>query len=140
MTSFFYFLLVLFIQFSTHQSFASELNLDSIRMQKMIEKDTIVLSEMVDDSLLYIHSNGLKESKIDFINHIVKGKIIYDSFLFLSRQEDAGLGKKIYRGEVIVIGKYEDTPFKVKLAYISIYISKENQYKLLYWQSTKLPI
>lgn len=114
-------------------------NLDETRMERMIAKDTNFLRSILDDSLVYIHSNGLIENKIDFIKSIQLNKIIYEK---MEIQKKRCLGKtidrKIFQGILDVKGKYEGNPFKVKLAYTSIYKRNKSKYKLIYWQSTKL--
>ena len=47
-------------------------------MKAMIVKDTLLLKRILHDSLFYIHSNGLIETKSDFLTSITSGKIEYE--------------------------------------------------------------
>jgi hypothetical protein len=114
-------------------------NLDSLRFQRMIIGDTNSLYSLLDDSLLYIHSNGLVESKQSFIHSIANRKIVYQKFEFLTRQKTIMSRNAIaYRGMVMVEGLFEQQPFRIRLAFSSMYRRKGNQFRLYYWQSTKL--
>lgn len=114
-------------------------NLDSLRFQRMILGDTNSLFSLLDDSLLYIHSNGLVESKQSFIHSITTRKIVYQKFEFLTRRKSTMSRYAVtYRGMVMVEGLFEQQPFSIRLAFSSMYRRKGNQFRLSYWQSTKL--
>jgi hypothetical protein len=114
-------------------------NLDSLRFQRMIIGDTNSLYSLLDDSLLYIHSNGLVESKQSFIHSIANRKIVYQKFEFLTRRKTIMSRNAItYRGVVLVEGLFEQQPFSIRLAFSSMYRRNRNQFRLSYWQSTKL--
>lgn len=119
--------------------FSQSSNLDSLRMKTMIKKDTILLKRILHDSLFYIHSNGLIESKNDFISSIISGKIQYDEIQIQERkQRTRNRMSCSYTGIVRVIGQYKGEPFQVKLAFTSHYTRQGNYFKLIYWQSTKM--
>jgi hypothetical protein len=114
-------------------------NLDSLRFQSMIIGDTNSLFSLLDDSLLYIHSNGLVESKQSFIYSITTRKIVYQKFEFLTRRKTSMSRNAVtFRGMVMVDGLFEQQPFSIRLAFSSMYRRKGNQFRLTYWQSTKL--
>ena len=105
----------------------------------MVKKDTLLLKQILHDSLVYIHSNGLIESKNDFIFSIISGKIEYNDFQILERKlRSSSKLTRSYSGLVRVIGKYKGDPFQVKLAFVSCYRKRGKTLKLIYWQSTKM--
>lgn len=113
-------------------------NQDSLRFEKLVLKDTTFLNSQFDDSLIYIHSNGLIETKKSFIESVITGKIIYQKFELLSYKTIDENQNKINIGEVIVDGKIEQNTFAVKLKFTSIYKLRNNTWRLYYWQSTKI--
>lgn len=116
----------------------SQINLDSLRFEKLIISDTQFLKQQLDDSLVYIHSNGLIETKPSFIESVTSGKIIYQKYEILNHNSIQEKNTKINTGEINVEGLFDLNSFTVKLKYVSIYIRKNKQWKLKYWQSTKI--
>lgn len=114
-------------------------NLDAHRFQSMIKKDAIALNRALHDSLIYIHSNGLQESKSDFIHSVFSEKIVYKKFQFITRKRMIKSSNRLaFRGIVLVDGLYENQSFQVKLAFTSMYKINRKRFQLIYWQSTKL--
>lgn len=119
--------------------YSQEINYDSIRFVGMVLRDTTFIRDILDDSLVYIHSNGLKESKADFIHSIASKKIVYEKFEFLKRRRMAKTNTKLlFSGEVAVKGLFDQQPFYVKLAFTSAYRKNQRYCRLIYWQSTRL--
>lgn len=118
---------------------SQSVNLDNLRMKAMIGKDTQLLKRILHDSLFYIHSNGLIETKSDFLTSITSGKIEYEDIQIQERkQRTINRAGRSYTGVVRVIGKYKGESFQVKLAFSSHYRRQGKQFKLIYWQSTKM--
>lgn len=114
-------------------------NLDAHRFQSMIRSDTNALKRVLHNSLIYIHSNGLQESKTDFLSSIISEKIVYQKFQFVTRKRIIKSSTRlVFRGIVIVDGLYENQSFQVKLAFTSMYKINRKRFQLIYWQSTKL--
>lgn len=82
-------------------------------MNAMIVKDTLLLKRILHDSLYYIHSNGLVESKSDFLSSITFGEIEYNDMQIQERKERIiNRMSRSYTGIVRVIGKYKGSIFK----------------------------
>jgi ketosteroid isomerase-like protein len=120
---------------STEKILASELR----RFDAMVRKDTTALQQLIDDDLIYVHSNSLKEDKKQHISAITTGKIVYEQMT----REDATVhryGKiAVVNGKVRVKGFLEKTGFDIKLAYLAIYKSEKRHWRLVNWQSTRVP-
>lgn len=138
MLSRYFLILLLFTNLNGYSQDNRFYALDSIRMVKMIERDSQFLTENIHPNLEYIHSNGLHETKTKHIQNIMQGIIRYDSFQFLNTQYIHRKDLLIGRGQLIVWGKYKSADFKVKLQFSNIYKRAKKRYLLLYWQSTKL--
>ena len=85
MKNYLYTIFVVFLL--TQNADAQAKNLDSIRMSFMIQRDTLSLASLIDDSLIYLHSNGLKESKADFIHSIAANKIVYERMDMIDKKQ-----------------------------------------------------
>lgn len=110
-----------------------------IRFDAMIRRDTVELKKLLADDLVYIHSNALQENKLDHLNTIATGKIIYQK---LDREEAMVrfYGKTaLVTGSIKVKGILHGNPFEVSMLYTSIYRKKKHRWELIHWQSTRRP-
>lgn len=91
----------------------------------MIDVDTTRLSDLLDDQVYYIHSNGWKETKKEILNNIISGKLKYHQI------EVTEYEVRSYGNTYIVTGKakfnvsLEDKPIDIELYYTEIYIADE---------------
>jgi Domain of unknown function (DUF4440) len=111
---------------------------NKIRLEAMVRQDSAALSKYMAEDLIYIHSNGLVESKMAHIGTIMQQKIIYQQFVMLSQPKITKSKKlTIIIGKVEVTGLYNGVPFKMPLHFTAIYKKKKKIWQLSYWQSTK---
>jgi hypothetical protein len=118
---------------------AQKTPLDSqkMRFEAMINRDTITLDRILGTDLTYLHSNGLLESKQNFINSISSGKLIYQE-IKVDTPTLRTIGKiSIVQNTGLFVGIIKGTPFKVRLTYLSIYKKEKRRWKLIAWQSLK---
>lgn len=107
------------------------------RFKAMMEMDTVSLNELLDDDLVYTHSNGLVENKRDFIFAVWTEKIRYEVMELVEQKIVPKGNTAIITGIVKVKGKLKGKEFDVLLRYTDVYI-KRKQWKLVAWQSTKI--
>ena len=137
---FFSFLLVANINlYAQSNSKESVLLSEQRRFDAMIRRDTQALRQLLSDDLVYIHSNALKEDKLDHIHTIASGKIVYQNMI----RETVNLrtyGKTaITSGTIKVKGLLQENPFELRMLYTAIYRKKKHTWQLVNWQSTRLP-
>jgi ketosteroid isomerase-like protein len=110
------------------------------RFEAQVTKDTVLLEKLLDDDLVYVHSNALVESKADFLNSIGGGGIQYLEMGKMSGEPVRRWGKTaLMTGLIAVKGIYRQSPFEVQLRYTSVYRKDKGLWKLVSWQSTKIP-
>ncbi len=112
---------------------------ESRRFEAMIRVDTAALRPMLANELLYVHSNALKENKLEHLSAIASRKLVYEKM----DREHADVrfyGKTaLVHGTLQVQGILNGNPFAVRLFYTAIYRKKRNFWQLVHWQSTKTP-
>ena len=112
---------------------------ESRRFEAMTRADTAALRPMLSDELLYVHSNALKENKLEHLSAIASRKLVYEKM----NREQADVrfyGKTaLVNGTLHVQGVLNGNPFAVSLFYSAIYRKKRNLWQLVHWQSTKIP-
>ncbi|MBL7792034.1 MAG: nuclear transport factor 2 family protein [Saprospiraceae bacterium] len=133
------FLLLFFnVQLLVAQSTISDS--EDMRFNAQVKKDTVLLRRILSDDLVYIHSNALVETKSDFLHSISTGNITYNSMQPEPGRAIRNYGKTgISNGIVQVKGLIQGKPFEVRLRYTAVYVKQKKTWRLVSWQSTKIP-
>jgi len=109
------------------------------RFEAMTRKDTVLLRELLADDLIYIHSNTMMENKKEHISAISTGRLVYEKM----NREQAKVrryGKTaLTNGVVQVHVVLNKNPLEMRLAYTAVYRKKGSAWRLLNWQSTRVP-
>ena len=127
--------------FATAQSGADQQILDTEqrRFDTMVRKDTAALRDLLSDDLVYIHSNTMTESKSAHLTSIGSGKIVYEKMTReqakVRRYGKTALSNGIVQVKVSLDGK----PVELRLMYTATYLKKRGAWRLVNWQSTRIP-
>ncbi len=116
------------------------LQLEKDRFKAMIRKDSLFLSSVLSEELLYIHSNGVQDSKATLIKNIRSGNVEYHSIDL--QQADIrtnnqtawihGVAKmKVRMGNAVNLTE-------MVVRYLDIYQRENGMWKLVAWQSSRL--
>jgi hypothetical protein len=125
--------------FSQTNTIRNVLAVEQTRFDAMIRSDTNLLSYLLGNELIYIHSNALKEDKKGHIRSISSGKIVYQQ---MTREEPTVRTFRkiaVTTGVINVKGIISGNPFDVKMFYTAIYKKRQHRWLLVHWQSTRLP-
>jgi hypothetical protein len=105
----------------------------------MVEQKLDSLKKVLDERLVYIHSNGWMQRKQDVIDDFKNGKLKYNSV----RVDSAGA--RVYQGAVIVVGKalinatLNGNTSDFSLLYTEIYVRKKEGWLLVSRHANRLP-
>ncbi|MCB0533070.1 MAG: nuclear transport factor 2 family protein [Lewinellaceae bacterium] len=114
------------------------LDTEQRRFTAMVEKDTELLSTMLDNELQYLHSNGLYETKQQHLTAIASGKIDYQAMARQPNPIVRRYGKiALVNGLVNVNGLINGQSFSLPLRYTAVYRKKKGKWLLVNWQSTR---
>jgi hypothetical protein len=125
--------------FAQNTAMTSVLDFEQKRFDAMTRADTVALSPMLGNDLVYIHSNALKENKQEHLSAIASRNLVYKT---MNREQAAVriFGKTaVINGIVSVQGVIKGNDFTVRLLYTAIYRKKGRSWCLVNWQSTKIP-
>lgn len=137
MKYFFTLLLLCLFLFSNAQS--EVLDAEAQRFIAMTSRDTMALRQMLSDDLVYIHSNGMQETKEAHLKSIRTGAIVYQKMTRKEVQVRKYKKLAITNGVVQVQGLLNNASFELHLLYTAVYKKKKKTWQLLNWQSTRLP-
>lgn len=104
----------------------------------MTTRDSVALNHVLNADLDYMHSNGLCESKADFIHSVTSQKIQYLQMTPLEQKISQSRNHATIIGKCQVKGMYKGTAFELTLRYLSVYAKHKGKWQLQAWQSLKI--
>jgi len=114
------------------------LRLHENKIRWMISKNLDSLNAILDDRIIYIHSNGWSENKKEIIEDLRTGKLVMNS---ITVTEAAA---RVYKGAVIVNGKgkfnvnVDGKAAEIQLLYTEVYVKREKGWLLVSRQATRI--
>lgn len=97
------------------------------------------LESILDDRLIFVHSNGWAENRQEFIQDIKSGKLRYQDIQVMEASA------RIYSNTAILIGKgkfkvlLDGNPLELTLSYTEVYIQKNGKWLLASRHSNRMP-
>lgn len=114
--------------------------LEKRRFDAQVAKDTKVMNEILADDLIYTHSSGQQDSKKSYIAAIESGKSTYLAI------EISGDTVRFYGpNTAIVTGQMKTNVVSngqtnaLRLRYTDVYMKRNGTWKMVAWQSARMP-
>ncbi|AKJ69228.1 hypothetical protein PATSB16_34950 [Pandoraea thiooxydans] len=112
--------------------------LESARYAAMIEGDVEQLDAMLYDDLLYVHSNGKRETKEQFLGALSAGRRRYHD-IEIQTQELREFGDTVLvTGKLRIELESATGPLSSLMTYIAVHVLQKNQWQLISWQATRM--
>ncbi|HND89944.1 MAG TPA: nuclear transport factor 2 family protein, partial [Saprospiraceae bacterium] len=109
------------------------------RFEAMTRRDTAGLRRLLHEGLVYIHSNALTETRQQHLTSIGEGKIVYENMSAQGVRVRRFGKTALTNGTLQVKGMLGSSPFDLRLAYTAVYRKQQGTWRLLNWQSTRIP-
>jgi hypothetical protein len=113
---------------------------DDDRIACMLKPDKAKLSAAFSDDLHYAHSNGLVDKKGEFIEKLTSGA---SKYLGYDHQErvvtQPSPGMALITGKARIQAESSKGKMDNALSYLAVWRKEKGQWRLLAWQSCKLP-
>jgi hypothetical protein len=97
----------------------------------LVHQQTDSLQMLLHDELLYIHSNGLVETKQEMLQNNQSGELTYISVKTDSLQVRMINSTAIVTGEGLFNGVINETRFEARLLFTEVYIRQNDAWKLI---------
>lgn len=101
------------------------------KFEWLIGRNYDSLMAVMDEKLLYIHSNGLTESRTDVMDNLRNEVISYTQSDVLESQVRIFGNSAVITGKGSFAGKAKGTPFALNLAYTEVYVKANGKWKLV---------
>jgi len=116
------------------------LALEKRRFQSMVHRDTVQLSAMLGDSLIFIHSSGVIDNKQSFMKDISSGHITY---LFIYPEKviavvDGNAGWIYGRANIRFKLSTMTTTIDQYVSFVEVYEYKRNQWQMVLCQNARI--
>jgi len=109
------------------------------RIALTIAGDLAALSAMMTDDLTYTHSNGVEESKAEFLDGLKNGKYVYREITPRGRKVRVHGDAAIVSGPCHVVIEPGGKQTELDLYFTELYVKEGGQWRMALWQSTRLP-
>ena len=112
---------------------------EAARFKANVDADTMVLGQVLDDDLEYVHSNGEVNTKKEFITSLVNGKRDYVATTFLIDGVRILGDVAIIRGTAKVTVADNGQSRDLDLGYTDIWVWKDKRWQMTAWRSARMP-
>lgn len=115
------------------------IDLDRQRMTAMAQKDVAALKNMLCKGLVYTHSSGRQDTKQSLIEGMESGSTVYTSIV-PSEVKAQDLGNAVVLTGVAAISVNSNgKPNSFRVRFTDVYENQNGTWRMITWQSTKLP-
>jgi len=112
--------------------------LERERFRAMVEGDGTSLGELLSEKVIYVHTNGKRETKQQFINAITAGRRRYRQIEIQSQDVmPVGSDTCIVAGRALVEMEANSGALLFPIAYTAIQTQEDGHWRLLAWQATR---
>ncbi|MBX2969701.1 MAG: nuclear transport factor 2 family protein [Cyclobacteriaceae bacterium] len=115
------------------------LSLSKRKFDWLIQKQRDSLELLLDDRLMYIHSNGWSQSKKEVFDDMQSGKLIYKQIELKETQVRLYQNTAVVTGTGRFMGSREGNEFDLPLSYTEVYVKKGNRWLLVSRHANRLP-
>lgn len=112
--------------------------LERDRFRAMVDGDVPLLNQLLSDSVSFVHSNGKRETKRQFIDAISAGHRRYRQ-IEVQSQDVVPLGRDacVVTGRALLEMEANNGALLFPIAYTAIQAHEEGHWRLVAWQATR---
>jgi hypothetical protein len=112
---------------------------EAARFKANVDADSMVLGQVLDDDLEYVHSNGEVDTKREFILSLTGGKRDYVATTFEIQGVRILGDVAIVRGTAKVTVADNGQSRDLDLGYTNIWVWKDKRWQMTAWRSARMP-
>jgi hypothetical protein len=115
--------------------------LERDRFRAMVEGNGPQLDALLSDNVIYVHTNGKRESKQQFIDAITAGRRRYRQ-IEVQSQDVLPVGREtcVVTGRALIEMEANNGALLFPIAYTAIQAQEDGKWRLIAWQATRCAI
>ncbi|MEX3930548.1 nuclear transport factor 2 family protein [Paraburkholderia phymatum] len=115
--------------------------LERDRFRAMVEGNGQQLDALLSDNVIYVHTNGKRESKQQFIDAITGGRRRYRQ-IEIQSQDVLPVGREtcVVTGRALIEMEANSGALLFPIAYTAIQAQEDGKWRLIAWQATRCAI
>ncbi|SEI55636.1 nuclear transport factor 2 family protein [Paraburkholderia diazotrophica] len=115
--------------------------LERDRFRAMVEGNGQQLDALLSDNVIYVHTNGKRESKQQFIDAITAGRRRYRQ-IEIQSQDVLPVGREtcVVTGRALIEMEANSGALLFPIAYTAIQAQEDGRWRLIAWQATRCAI
>ena len=115
------------------------IELDRKRMTAMAQKDVAALKNMICKGLVYTHSSGRQDTKQSLLDGMENGTTVYTAMVPSDvKAQDFG-NVVVLTGVAAISVNSRGKPNSFRVRFTDVYENQNGTWRMVTWQSTKLP-
>ena len=112
--------------------------LEARRFKAMVDADVATLDVLLAADMSYSHSNGLSQTKTEFIDAIRRGELVYVEIKPDVLQVRTYGNTAIVTGRAGVKTKSKGQEMVAELRFLDVYVKRQGRWQMVAWQSCRL--
>ncbi|CAG9206136.1 conserved hypothetical protein [Paraburkholderia tropica] len=115
--------------------------LERERFRAMVDGDGTSLDQLLSENVFFVHTNGKRETKQQFIDAITAGRRRYRQ-IEIQSQDVLPVGNEtcVVSGRVLIEMEANNGALLFPIAYTAIQTQEDGHWRLLAWQATRCAI
>ena len=112
--------------------------LERDRFRAMVDGNGELLDALLSDNVIYVHTNGKRESKQQFIDAITAGRRRYRQ-IEIQSQDVLTVGHEtcVVTGRALIEMEANNGALLFPIAYMAVQTHEAGQWRLIAWQATR---
>jgi ketosteroid isomerase-like protein len=112
--------------------------LESRRLQAMVQVDAAVLDRILADDLVYTHTTGWVDTKAEFLAHLKSRELEYQSIHLEEAQVRVYGNAAVVTGRATMRVKSKRQELLLPLRFTDVYVIEDGRWRMVTWQSTRI--
>ncbi len=113
--------------------------LDRLRYDAMVRADVASLARILDDQLVYTHSDGTWDDKQSYLGGVSSGKWVYQRLTASGRRTRLYKDTAFIDGNIRIDVLIDGVPSMLDCRYLAVWIRRQDHWQMVAWHATRIP-
>lgn len=124
---------------STSHRAGEVLEAEQARIAALVADDHAALDRLLSSDLTYTHSNAVVDTKAEFMDSLISGRLKYRSLEHGDQQVRFYGDTALLTGVTRVFSTSQGAEVRLTLRFTIVYVHQSGRWQMVAWQSTRVP-